>query len=83
MKFAKRYEFDAYVLVRAKVTVLGNDVDDAKNRLEEGAWHGVVPNFDQAQVARYDDAPKESPRSEREPGCAIDHDGPCNVECTY
>jgi len=37
----KRFSFDAEVLVPVKVIVDANTLQEAEQRLREGAWHGV------------------------------------------
>lgn len=48
MAFKNRYTFIVPVTALCRVTVLGNDEDDAKERLRTGAWHGVEPDWNRA-----------------------------------
>lgn len=50
MKFNRIYYVQAKVVVEARISIAANDEQEAFARANDGAWHGVVPNWDKSKI---------------------------------
>jgi hypothetical protein len=44
------YYVEAVVEVEVQIRVVGTSEQEAFSRLHDGAWHGVIPNWDKAKI---------------------------------